>query len=152
MRTRGSKTSPRWLPLLAATAIIASPVANAEAAPNRLSVQVILARKTDGPVDPKLQKLAQQLKKLKFKSFQLKDHAQFNLEIGASGRMQLPGGQWMNVSAKGLAKKGKMLRTDISVENAEFRTTVLISKGATVVVKGPPFKGGTLILAIKRGG
>lgn len=130
----------------------AAPAAGAQSS-HHISVKVILAQ-PKGQVDPKLKELAKQLRALKFDSYQLKDEAKFSLELGSSGRMQLPGGEWMTIQALELVDDPKdgtgLLRTIIEVEKLEFKATVQIGAGATVVVRGPGFGKGTLILAVTR--
>ena len=127
------------------------PRAAGAAAKHELSVQVIYASADASAVDPKLEKLAKQLAALKFKSYRLKDQARFALEIGSSGRMQLPGGEWMELRALDVVADEQMLRVVLAVKKLDFEATVSIAPGATVVVRGPPFEAGTLILAVTRG-
>lgn len=120
---------------------------------HELTVKVIHATKSNAVVDPKLKELAKdlkELKELKFTSYRLEDEAKFELELQTSGRMQLPDGEWLTIRpTEVLAAKG-MLRIIIEVEKLEFKATVAIARGATVVVPGPPFKNGRLLLAVTR--
>jgi hypothetical protein len=86
---------------------------------------------------------------LKFSSLALADEAVFKVELGASGRMQLPGKEWMTVTAQSLAPDGK-LRLAIEVAKLELRAVVAVDAGATVAVRGPEHQGATLILAVTR--
>jgi len=63
--------------------------------------------------------------------------------------MQLPNGEWMVVKPLGLEADGK-LKLELSAEKLKFKTTVAIGPGATLVVGGPPFDGGALIVAVSR--
>ena len=121
----------------------------AEAAPFALVIKVVHGRMVGASVDPKLKKLARSLSALKFKSLTLKDEVRLELDIGSAGRMQLPDRHWMQVKARGATDEGK-LRLEIHVEELEFVATVVIAQGATVVVRGPPFEDGTLVLVVSR--
>lgn len=139
---------------LIGAAVVGAP---ALAAPHPLQVKVVYAHSESAEIDPRLKELAKQLKDpklgLRFSAFALKDQAEFKLEPGASGRMQVPGGEWMHVELKELVKDGHpepLLRLVISVKKLDFKTTVQIAQGATLVVRGPDYNKGTLILVITR--
>jgi len=148
MEPRRTESALLLLTAAAAILLVAGPAA---AGPqHELAVKVIHATRSGVAVDPKLKELAKELKALKFSSFKLQDEAKFELELETSGRMQLPDRQWMTIQpTEILAEKG-MLRIIIEVAKLEFKATVAIAKGATVVVPGPPFKGGRLLLAVTR--
>jgi hypothetical protein len=120
----------------------------AEAAPVKLNIKVIHAHNKDKKIDPRLKKLAKQFASLRFTAFDLKDEANFNLEIGASGSMQLPGGEWMKINTKALWED--KLRLELVVDKLKFKSTVVIADGATLAVGGPAFDDGSLILAVSR--
>ena len=46
--------------------------------------------------------------KKRFKSFVLRDEATLELALGATGRMQLPDGNWMTIHARELTADGKL--------------------------------------------
>ncbi len=112
-----------------------------------LQLKVIHAHNRGKVVDPRLSALAKEFARLSFTSYELKDEAAFNLDIGASFRMQLPSKAWMVIHARELTADGK-LRLDIDVQQLKFKTTVVIAEGATLAVGGPQHDGGTLILAL----
>ena len=118
------------------------------AAPVKLNIKVIHAHNQGKKIDPRLKKLAKQFASLRFTAFELKDEANFNLEIGASGSMQLPGGEWMKINTKALWED--KLRLELVVDKLKFKSTVVIADGATLAVGGPAFDNGSLILAITR--
>jgi hypothetical protein len=124
---------------------------NALAAPSDLKVRVIRASNTGKGVDAKLADLAKELAALKFDTLELADEASFKLEVGAQGRMQMPGKEWMTVKSESVAPDGK-LRLAIAVEKLEFKAVVAVDAGATVAVRGPDFQGAPLILVVTRAG
>lgn len=121
------------------------------AAPVELLVKVVHAHSLNTTVDPKLAALVKDFKDLKFTGYQLKDEAKFNLELSATGRMQLPSGAWMTIQPQSLASDGK-LRLALEIKDLKFKSTVSVSPGATVAVGGPAFEDGALILAVTRPG
>ncbi len=118
------------------------------AKPESLNIKVIHAHNRSTAVDPRIEKLVKQFK-LAFTAYELKDEAEFSLELGSIGRMQLPGGEWMSVIAKELAADGK-LKLELTVDKLKFKSTVSIDPGATLAVGGPAQQDGALLLAISR--
>lgn len=116
-----------------------------------LTVKIVQAQTTGHTIDPRLGKLAKELAGLKkgFTSFVLADQATMALAVGATGRMQLPNGEWMRVVAAA-AEPGDKLRLELAVKKLEFRATAIIAPGATLAVAGPKVPHGRLILAISR--
>ncbi len=117
---------------------------------HQLSVRVIHGASGPVHIDPALTSLAKDLKLLKFTAYRLKDEATFKLAAGSSGRMQLPGSEWMQVQVVGPTDDGKHLRLLLAVEKLEFKAQVAVATGATLILRGPDFQGGTLILAVSR--
>ncbi len=138
----------RFSPPVVALALALMAARVAEAAPVRLNLKIIHAHNKGKQIDPKLKKLVKQFASLRFSAFELKDEANFNLEIGASGSMQLPGGEWMKINTQSL--HDDKLRLELVVDKLKFKTTVTIASGATLAVGGPAFEDGSLILAITR--
>lgn len=120
----------------------------AEATQVPLKITIIHARKGPANVDPKLKGLVKDFKGLPFSSYELKDEATFKLELGSSGRLQLPSKAWLSVVPRKL--KGETLRLEIEIKDYKFKTTVAIQPGKTLAVGGPPYDGGALILAVTR--
>ncbi|MBI5509876.1 MAG: hypothetical protein HY903_14060 [Deltaproteobacteria bacterium] len=132
--------------------LLASLVSGAEGAaavPVQVELKIIHAHNKNKDIDARIQSLAKQLSKLSFTGYQLKDQAVFELDLGAAGRMQLPNGEWMVVKPLAMEADG-MLKVELSVDKLKFKTMVAIAAGATLVVGGPPFEGGALIVAMSR--
>ena len=121
----------------------------AHGAEHKLQVRIIHASKRSDLVDPKLKDLARELKALPFTSYSLKDEARFSLAIGSSGRMQMPGKEWLTIKVNGVAPDGK-LRIEIAIQKLQFKAGLAIAAGATVALRGPKHEGGVLILAVTR--
>lgn len=114
--------------------------------PVELSIKVIYAQKGPAGVDPKLRGLVKDFKGLPFSSYSLADEATLALAKDEVGRVELPGKVWMTVVPK--EGRSKKLRLEIEIKEYKIKTTVGIKPGATLAVGGPPYKSGTLILAI----
>lgn len=146
---RGTNRAAKRYVSMAALACLALAFAPgvASAQPVALSIKIIDARSDGNSVDPRLKELARELATLKFTSYQLIDEATLKLEVGSSGRMQLPNGHWMVLKARELSKDGKV-RLDLEVKKLKFKTTVSVGPGATLAVGGPSVGEGSLILAV----
>jgi len=135
--------------LVLLASLLAAPSVRAETF--ALKIQVVHAHNSRAHVDAQLRTLVQDFPKLakKFRAFELKDHGTFNLHAGATGRMQLPNGRWMNVVVEGLSKD-KKLRIRIEAKELKFTATAAVDPGATLAVGGPPYDKGSLILVLTR--
>ncbi len=136
--------------LLGASLATSFSVAQAKAK-HPFTVQVIQASKSEGKTSPKLKNLAKELTALKFKSFVLKNEIPFELAEGASGKIELPGGEWLQVKILSHGKKNT-LRIEVAVAKLEFRAVAIVASKARVVVRGPPAGKDTLVLVITRRG
>jgi hypothetical protein len=136
--------------LLAASLLAVAASVRAQPKTHELSVWVIHASKTVHQIDKKLLRLGKELEALKYTRYVLKDEANFKLEAGSRGRMQLPSKDWMDVVVITLTDSD-MLRVSIAVEKLDFKATVAIAQDATVVVPGPKFADGVFLLAVTRG-
>jgi len=123
----------------------------AHAAPVLIDLKIIHAHNKSKTIDPSLEALVDQLKnkKLSFTGYTLKDEAVFNLDLGAAGRMQLPNGEWMVVTPLAFEAEEK-LKLELSVDKLKLKSIVAISPGASLVVGGPPFDDGEIVVAVSR--
>ena len=135
--------------VFAAASLLAGPVQSAPV--HAVELKVIHATTAvKAQMDPKLKSLASQLKKLPFNSYRLKDRTMLRLKDASKGSVQLPGGEWVEIKALGLGEDKKRLRLRIEIGKNTFKATVAIAAGARVVLKGPRFQGGTLVLVLTR--
>ena len=114
-----------------------------------LQIKVIHASSQGNQIDPALRQLAREFSKLSFTSYALKDQMQLQVIAGASSRVQLPNGMWMQVRAEKSNPNG-MLGLVVSSDKPRFKTRVNVKAGATIAVGGPPYEQGALIFAITR--
>lgn len=143
-----------FMAIIATGAVLRVASASAESTPpegNNIRVRVIQANEQGDRVDPQLRSLVRDFKHLKYTSYRLRDVATFQLALGASGQMQLPGGEWLKLTARQVVK-GAKLRLDVAIDKLRFKTTVALAEGATLAVGGPPWGDGVLILALTREG
>jgi hypothetical protein len=130
-------------------ALAGGAVVSRAADPVHLDVKIIYAHNKATGIDPKLKKLAKDLSSLKFTAYELKDEASLALELGATGRVQLPTKEWLLVRPRDIDANDK-LRVDLEIEKIKLKTTSTIAKDGTLAIGGPAYQDGTLIIAISR--
>ena len=116
-----------------------------------LELKVIHATKGKDYVPKTLKKLVEPFASLGFTSYVLTDEISVSLSLGASSRVEMPNGMWMEVRAAELTSRG-MLKLEISSKKPKFKSRVNVGEGATIAVGGPPHQDGALIFAITRVG
>lgn len=123
--------------------------ASAQAAPVLpLDIKIIYAHNDNREVDPRIATLVKDFGALKFTGYQLKDQTTVRLELEQAGRLRLPSGSWMTLTA--FEVSDEKARLELEVKELKFKTTVTLIKGATLAVGGPPYENGALILAVAR--
>ncbi len=116
-----------------------------------ITVTVALAVPGGTSVDPKLGEIHKELTSVfRQSSYEQLDEMQFSLDLGGRQTQSLPGGSQLTVQYTG--GSGGMVRLNVQI--TEDGTTALdtnfsISKGGTIIVGGPPYQNGNLVLAIR---
>ncbi|NOY52752.1 MAG: hypothetical protein GXP58_03940 [Deltaproteobacteria bacterium] len=124
-------------------------VVPADAGVFHIDVQVILASNSDEGFDPRLLALKKDLLALNYISFQLLDSQGLAVERGETGRLQVPGGRVMEVTPERFSKGKILLRVRINQGESSILTTRLrIEDHGTVILGGPPYRHGFLVLAV----
>ncbi len=114
-----------------------------------VEVQVILASNSDEGFDPRLLALKKDLLALNYSSFQLLDNQGLVLDRGKTGRLQVPGGRVMEVTPERFVKGKIVLQVKILQGKSSILTTRLrIEDHGTVILGGPPYRHGFLVLAV----
>lgn len=114
-----------------------------------IEVQVILASNSDEGFDPRLLALKKDLLALNYISFQLLDNKGLAIERGTTGRLRIPGGRLMEVTPEHFEKGKIVLQVKINEGDASLLTTRLrITDHGTVILGGPPYRYGFLVLAV----
>ncbi len=114
-----------------------------------IEVQVILASNSDEGFDPRLLALKKDLLALNYISFQLLGNKGLAMERGKTGRLEVPGGRVMEVTPERFEKGKVILHVKINEGDASLLTTRLrIRDHGTVMLGGPPYRHGFLVLAV----
>jgi hypothetical protein len=130
--------------------LIAHAVAAAPDAPVAVDVGVVVASNEGNTIDPALTSIRNQLHSMfNYTSYQLVDRLKRTLSVGETGDFALPGNRSMRVTP--VPAKGNKVRLAVQLMEAErnlLTTTLGLTRGGMVLVGGPPYQKGVLILII----
>jgi hypothetical protein len=115
-----------------------------------IDVGVVVASH-DGPtMDPELSSIRNQLQSMfNYSSYRMIDRLKRTLSVDETGEFGLPGGRSMRVTP--VPAKGNKVRLAVQILEGErnlLSTTLGLSRGGMVIVGGPPYRKGVLILII----
>jgi len=135
---------------LALLLILAHAVAAAPDAPVTVDVGVVVASNEGDTMDPALTPIRNQLHSMfNYTSYRLVERLKRTLSVGETGDFGLPGNRSMRVTP--VPAKGNKVRLAVQMMEAErnlLTTTLGLTRGGMVLVGGPPYQKGVLILII----
>jgi hypothetical protein len=149
---RRDRSPGACLPAVAflALLLIAHVVAASPEAPVAVDVGVAVASNEENKIDPALTPIRNQLRSMfNYTSYQLVARLKRTLSVGETGDFALPGNRSMRVTP--VPAKGNKVRLAVQLMEAErnlLTTTLGLSRGGMVLVGGPPYQKGVLILII----
>lgn len=112
-------------------------------------VRVILASNSDRGFDPRLLDLKRDLLALNYMSFQLVDETGLSLQQGMTGKVNIPGTRVLELTPENF-KEGKIEMKVRVVQGGSslLKTRIRIENHGTVIIGGPPYASGFLVLAV----
>jgi hypothetical protein len=140
------------LPAIASFALLlfAHTVVAAPDAPVAVDVGVVVASHEGTTMDPALSSIRNQLHSMfNYSSYRMVDRLKRSLSVGETGEFVLPGNRSMRVTPA--PAKGDKVRLAVQVMEGErslVTTTLGLSRGGMVIVGGPSYQKGVLILII----
>jgi len=112
-------------------------------------VRIILASNSDQGFDPRLLDLKKDLLSLNYMSFQLIDQTGLSLNRGQSGKVPIPGRRVMELTPTGLEQGKIVMQVRIGEGGSSLlKTQIRIANHGTVIIGGPSFQSGFIVLAI----
>jgi len=118
----------------------------------KVEVDLIYASNQNRPTESSLSYLKNQLQTFNFSSYSLLRRKRLTLLTGQSGKLNLPGGRSMSLELEGVKEERAKILVKISDHSRQLLSTMFsISPGQTVLVGGPTYQDGSLIIAIKAG-
>lgn len=115
-----------------------------------LDVQVVHASSESSFVDPTLVSLKEKLLKLfNYSSFEIISKMRKEVKKGEAARFSIPGDRSMDIVH--VDSSGEAVRLDVKIggeRSSVVRTALKMERGSIVMVGGPEFKSGVLIILI----
>lgn len=137
--------------LVAAFTIVLPPSAQAGERV-KIGVDLIYASNQNRPTESSLSYLKNQLQTFNFSSYSLLQRKGLTLSTGQSGKLSLPGGRFLSLELEEVKGARAKLLVKVSDRSRQLLSTMFsISPGQTVLVGGPTYQDGSLIIAIKAG-
>ncbi len=142
---------PGALPRIAAVlALLALAAGAAAEAPVSVELGVAVASNDGSRIDPQLANIRTKLKAMfDYTSYRMLDRRKRTLAIGETGDFGLPGGRSMRVTP--VPSAGNKVRLAVQLQEGPRKlltTTLGLSRGGMVLVGGPSYQNGVLILII----
>jgi hypothetical protein len=118
--------------------------------PVTVDIGVVVASNEGASVDPALSSLRAKLQSMfTYSSYRMLDRMKRSLAVGETGDFALPGGRSMRLSPVPASGNKVRLAVQLTEGGRNLLTTTLgLSRGGMVVVGGPPYQSGVMILLI----
>ena len=119
--------------------------------PGVVQVAAIHASNRSRAFDPQLQSYRPELKRMRFKNYELIEASKQNVQAGDQYGMELPGNRYLHITALDSTAEYLQLRVLVNENNRPIvNPDVRINRGAPLLIAGPKMGSkGTLILAIQ---
>jgi hypothetical protein len=131
--------------ILLAHTVVASPDA-----PVAIDVGVVVASNEGTTMDPALSSIRDKLKSMfNYSSYRMVDRLKRTLSVGETGDFGLPGNRSMRATP--VPAKGNKVRLAVQIMEGDrnlLSTTLGLTRGGIVLVGGPSYQKGVLILII----
>lgn len=135
----------------AAPAKPAAAPAGQDVAIDKVQVQlmVVQAREAEPSVDPRLKSIEKHLSVLRYNNFTVLQTDRTSLQVGKSASFAVVDGRKVNVTLLGADEARARVRVEMFKDgNKLLDTTVAINRGGTMMVAGPRYGDGILILPL----
>ncbi len=148
-RDRKPGKFPRIVSLLAVLLLAAGAAASPEP-PISVDLGIAVASNEGSRIDPQLANLRAKLKAMfDYTSYRMLDRQKRTLAVGETGDFALPGGRSMRVTPVPSTRNKVRLAVQLMEGQRNLLTTTLgLSRGGMVLVGGPSYQNGVMILII----
>ncbi len=115
-----------------------------------LELRVVYATSAHKKVDSRLSSLTRYLSHLRFTGYELLDTQKSQIALGGKSTYTIEGGRKVTVSLLGRDEARARVRVQVSGAGDKqlLDTTMSVNRNATVIVAGPKYKEGILVLPI----
>ena len=118
---------------------------------DKVDIQLMVVHAKEGQpfVDPKLKAIEKHLRMLRYDEFRVLQSDRSSVGIDKSTSFSVQGGRKVTVTVLSADAKAARLRVQVFKQSDKLvETTISVNRGSTVMVAGPKFEGGILILPI----
>jgi len=130
--------------------LVLGPAASASPGSVTVEIGVVVASSSGHSIDPSLSYIRTKLQSMfNYTSYDLVDRLKRTLGTGETGEFRLPGNRTIRVTPADA--KGNRIRLAVQIMEGGkniLTTTLGLNRGGMVLVGGPPFQSGVLILLI----
>ena len=117
----------------------------------KVDVQLRVVHATDAEtgVDPRLQSLASSFRYFKYKGYRLLSTQNAEIAVGGETTWSVEGGRRITISVLSFDEARARIRVQMSSASGKMLdTTVNINRNGTVIISGPSYQGGILMLPV----
>lgn len=128
----------------------ARPAANSGAV-DKVDIQLMVVHAKEGKafVDPKLKPIERHLRMLRYDNFRVLQTDRSTVGQNKKTTFNVQGGRKVSVTVLSANSKAARLKVQVFKQgNKLVETTISVNRGSTVMVAGPKYEGGILILPI----
>lgn len=131
-----------------------APTAPSDSQPVRakvdMQVRVVYATASHSNVDSRLASLTRYLSHLRFTGYELLDTQKAQVALGGKATFSVEGGRKVTVTLLGRDEKRARVRVQVSDSKDKqlLDTTMSVNRDGTVIVAGPKYKDGILVLPL----
>lgn len=115
-----------------------------------LELRVVYATSSHSKVDSRLASLTRHLSHLRFTGYELLDTQKSQISLGGKGSFAIEGGRKVSVTLLGRDEERARVRVQVlgAGDKPILDTTMSVNRNATVIVAGPKYQDGILVLPI----
>ncbi len=126
--------------------------AAALADPPVVEISAMLGTREKRGLDPRLHDFRADLRGLPFRSFRLLGVHSCRLERGDQCGMELPGNAYLYLSTSESTERFMKMHLLLNRDNRPmFNADLTLNHGAVVIIRGPRFEGGSILIGLRAG-
>ncbi|RME28000.1 MAG: hypothetical protein D6798_03395 [Deltaproteobacteria bacterium] len=115
-----------------------------------MQIRVVYATSSHSRVDPQLSSLTRYLSHLRFTGYELLDTQRAQTALGGKAQFSVVGGRKVTVTLLGRDERKARVRVQVSGARGKqlLDTTMSVNRNGTVIVAGPKYQDGILVLPL----
>lgn len=114
-----------------------------------MEIRVVYATSAHSKVDSRLSSLTRYLSHLRFTGYELLDTQKAQVSLGGKANFTVQGGRKVTVTLLGRDESRARVRVQVSSDSKQLLdTTMSVNRDGTVIVAGPKYQDGILVLPL----